>query len=163
MPTRPIAADKLPKEAAQLRPVQLHLRTRTAPMSIAGSRRKLRALPASVIATQHQPLLLPAQALRAMCSITLVMENRCSLSSATFFCSPSLLIHWLAAFHVHDQPHDLRQDPPGDWFAPPIGAAMSRTLFALPPGDPRSGSKARQIHRSCRLVGSVQSPSVDPP
>src|SRR5271157_2309042 len=82
MPTRPIAADKLRQEVAQLRPVQLDLRTRIAPMSIAGSRRKLRALPASGIATQNQPLLLPAQALRAMCSITLVMENRCSLSSA---------------------------------------------------------------------------------
>jgi hypothetical protein len=89
MPTRPIQAGKLQKEVAQLHPVQLDLPMRIAPMSIAGSRRKLRTLPASVIATQHQPLLLPAQALRVLCSITLAMENRCPLSSATFFSSPA--------------------------------------------------------------------------
>jgi hypothetical protein len=111
-------------------------------MSIAGSRLKLRALPASVIATQNQPLLLPAQALRAMCSITLVMENKCSLSIRNIFLL-AVSYSSAAAFHVHDQPHHWRQDPLGDRFAPPIGAGMSRALLALPPGYPRSGGKAQ--------------------
>jgi len=69
------------------------------------------------------------------------------LSFIRHFSPRRRLIRRLAAFHVHDQPHHLRQDPPGDWFAPPTEVAMSQTLFALPPGYPQSGGKGREIHR----------------
>jgi len=67
------------------------------------------------------------------------MENRYSLSSATFFASLSpVFIGWqLSMFTIN---HHRRRDPLGGWFAPPIGA-MS-WLFALPPGYPRCGGKA---------------------